>query len=116
MTPLPPPTLCEAATALGGRCRGYACATVDLGDRGRRRLCGSHLRRARRGGVALWRPGLDPPPKRRYTRGGVWTAEEDAYLVARPDVPLAELAAHLGRTVEAVRNRRYVLRQQPAQG
>lgn len=109
-TPPPHLTRCEAATALGERCQGNVAHIVDLGDRGRHGLCGAHGRAARGLGVTLWRPGLDPPPKRFYTRVGPWTAEDDAYLLARPDVRLKDIAAHLGRTVEAVRNRRHLLK------
>lgn len=42
-----------------------------------------------------------------------WTAEADAYLVARPQELARDVAGHLGRTVEAVRTRRKVLRQGP---
>lgn len=108
----PQATRCEAATATGERCQGDVSHVVDLGERGRRRLCGAHARSARRLGVTLWRPGLEPPAKRFYTKHPVWTADDDAYLVARPGVPLAEMAGYLGRTVEAVRQRRYVLRRQ----
>lgn len=106
----PQSTRCEAATALGERCQGNVAHLVDLGGRDHARLCGAHARKARQGRMTLWRPGLTPPPKRFYTKGPVWTETDETYLTARPDVPLAEIAAHLGRTVEAVRQRRYVLR------
>lgn len=103
---------CEAATASGEPCRGIVHHTVDLGDQGVRQLCGFHVRLARRGRFTPWAPGQPPPPKRRYTKGGTWTAAEDADVVAS-DVSDAALAARLGRTVEAIRQRRYVLRRRP---
>ena len=106
------PATCEAATASGQPCRGTVHHVVDLGELGRVRLCGSHVRMARRGRFAPWVPGQAPPPKRRYTVGAVWSSEDDAEVVAA-GVPDAELAPRLGRTVGAVRHRRYVLRRRP---
>ena len=44
------------------------------------------------------------------SNGGAWSAGEDAYVLAHLQEPAREVALQLGRTLWAVRNRRFVLR------
>ena len=111
----PPPTACEALTARGEPCHGYASyRAVDLGDRGEvRTLCGYHWQLVQHRPIAFWNRPIDPAAlagsmdaRRR------WTAEDDALLRAHAGEPVATVASLLGRTLQAVYKRRSRLRQE----
>jgi len=94
-------------TATGEPCRHPGHRVVELPLAGVRRLCGQHARLARRYPIALHDLPLDPAVAAHFGgRGAPWSSEDDAFLLAHPELPAREAGAHLGRVPAAVYQRR----------
>ena len=103
---------CEAATEAGTRCSWASAGPVEVAGRPVE-LCGPHGERIRRwGATAVPLHGRPVVPPDVSSTGRRWSAEEEAYLRATADAPAGVVAAHLGRSAEAVYKRRAVLRRE----
>lgn len=100
---------CEVLTTRGERCRVPASYQIEVPGVGLQRLCGTHARRYRV--LVRWD---EPPPELLHPPNAArpWTAQEERYVLASRALPRAELAAQLGRTVEAINVRQAKLRRE----
>ena len=100
--------VCEARSTDGARCQHVAVYTVQFHGE-ECHLCGMHMKIARQRSISLVAP--DDPVWANLPRARAeWTAEDDDYLLVNPGLSADEAARHLGRTPNAVTQRRFRLR------